>query len=219
MHKLDRDPVAPAGLGKYKHGKHKWNGTSPDPTVRKAIWNKLNAMQGGRCAYCEAAIDPTAQHIEHFVQKGRVPEQTFVWDNLFGSCERNDSCGKHKDHPKLPPYADADLIKPDVDDPEQLLVFEPFGAVRPRQTLSVRDAQRAAETIRVFNLNGALKAIRRVELTGYLQTAEMIAEFWALDPVLGQQALADELAATAHLPFATAIKHVLSNQSALENQA
>ena len=213
MHKLDRHPTGPAGLKRYRHGRDQWTITTPDGPEREEIWSFLDAMQGGRCAYCEAQIAQGGRHIEHFVQKGRVPSVTFAWDNLFGSCNRQDSCGKHKDE-KSQPYADADLIKPDVDDPEQLLVFEPFGAVRPRQTLSVRDAQRATETIRVFNLDGALNAIRRVELTGYLQTAEVIAEFWALDPVLGQQALADELAATAHRPFATAIKHVLSNQSA-----
>ena len=61
-------------------------------------------------------------------------------------------------------------------------------------------------------MNGVLKAIRRLEVFGYVQTAESIAEFFSLGPALGQQVLAEALAATAHLPFATPIKHVLSNQ-------
>lgn len=170
-------------------------------------------MQGSRCAYCEASITAGDRHIEHFVQKGRDPTQTFVWGNLFGSCNREDCCGKHKDA-KGRPYADSDLVKPDVEDPGHLLVFDAHGSVQPRCGLSAAAARRAVETIRIFNLNGVLKAIRRREVAGYVQTAEEIAEFFALDPLLGQEALANELAATAHLPFSTAIKHVLSNQSA-----
>jgi hypothetical protein len=94
------------------------------------------------------------------------------------------------------------------------LVFDAHGSVHPRKGLSAPAAKRAIETIRVFNLDGVLKAIRRIEVMGYIQTAQEIAEFFAIDPDLGQQALADELAATAHLPFATAIRHVMSNQSA-----
>lgn len=210
MHHLTRGP-APACLAGFRHGANNWSDVST--AQKREIWQFLEAMQGPRCAYCEASIGEEARHIEHFIQKGRDATQTFVWGNLFGSCDREDSCGKHKDG-KGRPYADADLIKPDVDDPEQSLVFDAHGSVQPRQSLSAADVQRAAETIRVFNLNGVLRAIRRTEVAGYVQTAEEIAEFFAIDPVLGQQVLEDELAATAHLPFATAIKHVLSNQSA-----
>lgn len=170
-------------------------------------------MQGKRCAYCEADIASADRHIEHFVQKGRDPTQTFAWANLFGSCNREDSCGKHKDS-KGHPYADADLIKPDSDDPEQWLVFDAHGSVQPRRGMSAADTHRATETIRIFNLNGVLKAIRRKEVVGYVQTAEELAELFAEDPVLGQQFLDEELIKVAHLPFATAIKHVLSAQSA-----
>lgn len=210
MRQLNRGR-APSCLATFKHGANNWGDVTSDQ--KKEIWKGLDAMQGQRCAYCEADISSADKHIEHFVQKGRDVTQTFVWGNLFGSCCREDSCGKHKDA-KARPYSDADLIKPDVEDPEQFLVFEPLGGVRPRQGLGQADAKKASETIRIFNLDGVLSAIRRREVAGYVQTAEEIASFFELDPALGQQALQDELTATSHLPFATAIKHVLSNQSA-----
>lgn len=208
MRRLHRG-IAPTCLATFRHGANNWGDVS---TAQKLeVWVLLNTMQGHRCAYCEAGIGPSDRHIEHFVQKGRDPRQTFVWSNLFGSCNRDASCGKHKDE-KGWPYSAPDLIKPDIEDPETLLVFEPGGAVRPRSGLLAADARRAAETIRVFNLNGVLKAIRRVELMGYLQTAEEIAEFFGVDPVLGLQYLDEELQAIAHHPFATAIKQVLTRQ-------
>lgn len=210
MHRLTRGP-APACLAAFRHGVNNWADVTP--AQKAEIWAFLEAMQGVRCGYCEASIAAGDRHIEHFVQKGRDPTQTFVWGNLFGSCNREDSCGKFKDG-KGRPYTDAHLIKPDAEDPEHFLVFDAHGSVKPHMGLSAADAMRATETIRIFNLNGVLSAIRRREVAGYVQTAEEIAEFFELDPDLGQQALMDELAATAHLPFATAIKHVLSNQSA-----
>ncbi len=210
MHQLTRSP-APACLASFRHGANNWSDvTTPQ---KQEVWQCLNVMQGARCAYCEAAITKGDRHIEHFVQKGRDPTRTFTWSNLFGSCNREDSCGKHKDG-KGRPYADSDLIKPDAEDPEQLLVFDAHGSVQPRHGLDPVPAQRAMETIRVFNLNGVLKAIRRPELAGYVQTGEEIAEFFLIDPILGRQFLDEEVAATANLPFATAIKHVLTNQSA-----
>lgn len=210
MHRLTRGP-APACLAGFRHGVNNWADVTPAHKVE--IWAFLEAMQGVRCAYCEASIAHGDRHIEHFVQKGRNPATTFVWTNLFGSCNRDDSCGKFKDS-KGRPYADAHLIKPDAEDPEHALVFDSHGSVQPRKGLSAADTERATETLRIFNLNGVLRAIRRSEVAGYVQTAEEIAEFFDIDPALGQQALMDELAATAHLPFATAIMHVLSNQSA-----
>ena len=214
MHQLTRGP-APASLAGFRHGTHNWGHVCT--AEKQDIWLSLDAMQGARCAYCEADISSGACHIEHFVQKGRDPALTFVWGNLFGSCNRQDTCGKHKDFQGRP-YLDADLIKPDVEDPEQWLVFDAHGSVQPRDGMDALATHRAAETIRVFNLSGILTAIRRNHVVGYVQTAEEIAEFFDVDPALGQQALAAELAAIAQLPFATAIKHVLSNQSAGQAQ-
>lgn len=210
MHKLTR-PDPPSCLTKYDHGRgDTWD--KVDNTDKDEIWIELNEMQKSRCAYCEYPIDsdkPSRNaHIEHFRQRSRCPSETFLWSNLFGSCNRQDSCGKHKD--TLKPYDDRDLIKMDDEDPEALLRFLPDGTVVHRSELDDDDTKRAQETIRIFNLNGSLRKIRETMVKGYLQTAEKLAECaddfdeeeWLL-------ILEEELNEIRDLPFATAIKHVL----------
>lgn len=207
MRKLNRG-MAPACLGRYKHGQNNWNDVTS--TDKQNIWLALDAMQGQRCAYCEVDISGTARHIEHFRQKGRDPTQTFIWANLFGSCNCEDTCGKHKDD--QPVYKPAVLIKPDVEDPEYFLHFHSGGTISIRSDISAIDKQRASETRRLFNLDhGALRWQRHSAAFGYLQTAEEIAELAAVDPKLAAAYLANEIASTEHLPFATAIKHTLQN--------
>lgn len=213
MHKLQRGP-APACLFHYQHGRDNWGAMRRDDKVE--IWQALETMQRQRCAYCEAAITEGNRHIEHFVQKGRDPRVTFQWDNLFGSCNREDSCGKYKDH-CAGAYNPADLLKPDVDDPDHYFVFVADGTIQLRASLSDADRQRASETLRVFNLDaehGALRHMRQRETAGYVPIAE---ELWALFDEFSedewQQLLDDELAATAHLPFVSAIRHTLCRMS------
>ncbi|MBC3467844.1 retron Ec78 anti-phage system effector HNH endonuclease PtuB [Pseudomonas sp. RW10S2] len=211
MRYLVRDPLAPLGLHRYRHGRDTWSADSPNARERENIWVKLDAMQGTRCAYCEASIASLDRHIEHFQQRNRHPQGTFDWHNLFGSCNRRTSCGKHKDN--CGHYTPNDLIKPDNENPENLLVFTPNGAVMPRANLDAVQQRRAEETIRILNLNGALSQIRRAEVFGYLQIAEEIAQLaqdFSEDEWL--PILQEELQRTANLPFSTAIKHVLTPQ-------
>ncbi len=215
MHQLHRGE-APTCLSQYKHGRDDWSRVTPEE--KQIIWDELNKMQVNRCAYCEAAIESGKQHIEHFHQRSRFPKNTFDWHNLFGSCNRKNTCGDHKDNLR-PFYQPQDLIKPDIEDPEGYLVFSPDGSVRPRKGISRDDKHRAEETIRIFNLNGALQHIRRIEIQGYVQDAEALAEMANQHPVeewlpLVKAALEKERIATKNLPFATAIWHVLTRQSA-----
>jgi len=210
MHKLQRGH-APVCLSHYQHGRDNWSAVTPEDKV--GIWVELEAMQGRRCAYCESDIADGRRHIEHFVQKSADPKGTFLWSNLFGSCMRQDSCGIHKDHQGCD-HEPRDLIKPDVDDPDDFLVFSANGTVRPRQDLPVAKRKRAAETIRVFNLDGVLQAIRRAELQGYVQTAEAFAEMAEqFPPEDWLPLLEQEMTTTSTLPFATAIRHVLTRRS------
>ena len=212
MHKLQRDPVQPACLGRYQHGQDTWSMQSPTDPERGDIWMKLGAMQRQCCAYCEAPLEEGARHIEHFRQRSRHPQGTFSWDNLFGSCNRQGTCGNHKDQCGI--YLHTDLVKPDAEDPEDFLVFLPNGSVRPRANLSPADFHRATETIRVLNLDGVLRQIRYSEVIGYAQTAETFAELASqFDESEWLPLLQDELNQTAHLPYATAIKHVLTRHS------
>lgn len=141
-----------------------------------------------------------------------LPAGHLDWPNLFGSCKRAGTCGDHKD--KCGDYPHQDLIKPDVEDPEAFLVFTPKGAIRPRANLPPHDQQRAKETIRILGLDGALNQIRRSEVAGYIQTAEAFAEMAAtFSENEWLPLLQEEIQNTAHLPFATAIRHVLTRQS------
>lgn len=212
MRKLNRHGGSPAGLARYRHGQDKWDKGTPTEEHRSEIWEKLDAMQGKRCAYCEEAIARPDCHIEHFRQRNRYPQGTFEWDNLFGSCNRNGTCGNRKD--SCGDYPPEILIKPDVDDPEEFLVFTPNGSVQPRANLSQEARSRAEQTIRILGLEGALTQIRKAHTSGYLQTVQDIAELakeWPEEDWL--PILQEEVRRTAHLPFATAIKHVLTSQS------
>lgn len=211
MHKLQRGR-SPSCLANYQHGHNTWSDVTPER--KSAIWTELEAMQGQRCAYCEADISNGYKHIEHFRQRSQYPSGTFEWNNLFGSCNREDTCGKHKD--RCGPYNPVDLIKPDVDDPECFFIFVSDGTIAVRDTLNAQDQHRAAETLRIFNLdarNGPLRRMRQQAAAGYLKTGE---ELWELAAEYSQEEwqplLDSELLATSNLPFATTIKHVLTRQ-------
>lgn len=211
MRHLIRDPAPPLCLVRDRRGIKSWSAITHDE--RTEIWNKLNVMQRGRCAYCEAALSHPNRHIEHFRQRRNYPQGTFEWGNLFGSCNRQDSCGNHKDNVKAYPH--QHLIKPDVDNPEHFLLFTPLGSVHARATLDDAERLRAEETIRILNLNGSLKAIRREVLRQYIDTAETLAEL-ALEcgKEAGLLAQQEELSAVEQLPHVTAIRHILTNQTA-----
>ncbi|MGH1430430.1 MAG: retron Ec78 anti-phage system effector HNH endonuclease PtuB [Neptuniibacter sp.] len=209
MHKLVR-PIPPLCLSQYQHGRDNWGNVTPDH--KSEIWLKLDEMQQHRCAYCEAAIktdiNTSNSHIEHLRQRRSFPQGTFLWSNLFGSCNRVDSCGKHKDN--LPAYNHQDLIKIDEEDPEQFLEFLSDGNAVPAKGLNPDEKHRAEETIRIFNLNGALRQIRETAVKGYLQTAEELATYAEeFDEADWLPLLQDELEKIKNLPFTTAIKHVL----------
>ncbi|MBK8454136.1 MAG: retron Ec78 anti-phage system effector HNH endonuclease PtuB [Thiofilum sp.] len=213
MHQLIRPITSPTCLTRYRHGTNQW--TEVTPAEKTEIWEQLGIMQQGRCAYCECALpiqnDHYAAHIEHFRQRGRYPQGTFEWENLFGSCNRQNSCGKHKD--ECGAYHHTVLIKPDIEDPEYFFLFVADGSIAVRQGLSATEQHRAAETLRILNLDaqhGALRQMRFNAVQGYIQTAEELAALSADFPEKEWlDLLQQELAAVEHLPFVSAIKHIL----------
>lgn len=227
MRKLDRSSVqAPQCLSQLHHQTHSWD-NSPGKTKitsaqKEEIRIKLDELQGRRCAYCERQIPETGpkQQIEHFVQRRNDPSTTFDWDNLFWSCCGNQCCGDTKDRVS---YQPGDLLKPDVDDPDDFLRFDYNGNVAPMSQLTPRDHQRATETIRVLALDGgnnpALPAMRRQALKQPKEWAKQICHCFQnptelADPQV-QQLITDEI--TAKLaeidkqPFCTSIRHVLTD--------
>lgn len=212
MHKLDR-PTAPSCLKNYQHGQHNWGHVSHDD--KNEIWQQLDIMQQKRCAYCEATLENNngdrKAHIEHLRQRDRYPQGTFQWQNLFGSCNRQHSCGNYKD--KLPPYNHKDIIKMDEENPEDFFLFITDGTIAINSNLSEQDTRRAQETLRIFNLDsthGSLRQMRASAIQGYIQTAEELLQLAEeFDTEDWDYLLEEELEQIKLLPFATAIKHTL----------
>lgn len=210
MHKLDRSCISsPVCLDRYRHGRNTWDDI--DCTERQEIRTALEAIQGRRCAYCECNLDEHGQHIEHFHQRSRHPRGTFDWDNLFWSCDRDNSCGKHKD--KCGVYNAADLIKPDAEDPEHFFQFVSNGSIALRPGLSTDEQHRATETLRIFNLDagsGPLRRMRELALLGHIKTLETLnelREFYPSEDII--EFIEEERAIVSVFPFCTAIKHYL----------
>lgn len=214
MRKLVRGE-GPHCLTRYRHGLHKWSLQSPTLEERDQLWESLQAMQDTRCAYCEADISkPGHAHIEHFRQRDRYPQGTFDWSNLFGSCCREDACGKFKD--SCGPYDHSVLLKPDVDDPDDYFIFVNDGTIVPRADLDDRSRQRAIDTLRIFNLdarNGALREMRREAVRPHRDTAQTLMEMSEDYPETDfLKFLEEEIQTISSLPFSTAIRHSLSNR-------
>lgn len=189
------------------------------------IWEALAQMQGACCAYCERRLEGgKKQHIEHFLKQAGHGKRVFDWHNLFGSCVDQNSCGKHKDE-RAKNWRGDDLIKPDVDDPDDFLRFYSDGRIRPREGLTPQQQLRAQETLRVFNLDehDALREMRKRAVSGWLSSLDEVStDWWGLfeqGECTEEEALAGVeeevqslLSQTASAPFATAIRHTLMAQ-------
>lgn len=210
MRKLTRPPAPPC-LGSYHHGAQAWSDVGPADKAQIRV--QLEAMQGKRCAYCEGGLDSLGQHIEHFRRKSLNPALTFDWNNLYWSCDQNDSCGHYKDR-GAGPYNVAELIEPCLDDPDHFFIFRADGTISLRSGLSVQDSVRASETLRVFSLDadwGRLRAMRKAAVSGYVRDANE-----AFNAGLSQNDIrayfGEMLEYASELPFYTAVRHVLTER-------
>lgn len=213
MHQLNRGPM-PNCLSGYQHGRDNWDHVSADD--KALIREDLSRMQGRYCAYCECEIKPGDGHIEHFRQKGRFPQGTFDWSNLFASCSHQDSCGIYKD--RCGDYDHSVLIKPDVEDPEKFFLFASNGSIVIRlEKLSPPEVHRAKETLRILNLDpefGRLRQMRQSAARPYKVISEeirQIAEAWPNED--WPSFLQKELELAKDSPFFTTIKHFLTPQA------
>lgn len=129
-------PLLPASLQKCLN-QYQSRGQSWDDFTRNAAGEKeqlreqLCSMQGGECAYCGSLISSTSSHIEHFTPRSRDPRQTFLWPNLFLSCDAQKHCGRWKDSRSNPLHRGdtAQLLKPDQDRPSDIYDYSPDGSV------------------------------------------------------------------------------------------
>lgn len=208
MRKLNRSlSGVPECLSAYSAVVNNWADVSCQH--KEEIRTSLEQMQGRICAYCEGSLDALGQHIEHFKRKRDFPHLTFSWENMYWSCDKTDSCGHYKDH-GAGSYNVTELIEPCVDDPDKYFRFRSDGTISIRSNLNPKDQHRAAETLRVFNLDpqhGRLRSMRQRMLSGYVTMVDGVD---CLDADEIAQYFADELVAASAQPFYTAIRHVLT---------
>ena len=216
MKKLVRGD-APYCLAKFKHGKDNWS-VIRDNGLGKDIWEKLNIMQNGFCAYCECNLRKNNNfkgHIEHFIQRDKDPRLTFDWSNLFGSCNNPDRCGKYKDgNPVAKAIHLNKVCKPDKIDSRELMLFLNSGKVRPRKNLTTLDTELADNTIAVFNLNGdsKLENSRKFAINAEKSLADAYWEELAKDDgslaELLQEILTEALFRIKDFEYSTALEHL-----------
>jgi len=205
MKQLARPPLSPDCLRKYNYSHDAWkpkpeNGLPPVPSVadREQIWEILNDMQHEACAYCEGGLD-TGGHIEHFAKRSSHRELTFEWSNLFGSCNREDCCGHYKDstHNQHRNYDLKDLIKPDVENPWDFLVFGSDGRVSVRDGISPENQRKGQTTIDVLNLRASCHIPERISKFALIRDILLLLEDDPTDEIISL--IVDEIKCV--LPF------------------
>lgn len=215
MHRLDRNSVpAPACI------------TPHDPaglydnlnrTKKAEIRERLLEMQQKRCAYCERRTGAGEKdgHIEHFRNRARHPNLETDWNNLFWSCSDSKCCGVHKDtcnirggNGKCREFNPDDIINPCLDDPDYFMHFISDGAIQPRPHLAAAEQKRYEETLRVFQLAEAALLVdsRRDAVKPYI---DALADLMTDGPEKVRAYVARQLARIRHIPFETAVRHVL----------
>jgi len=213
MHFIARTRVsAPSCLAKLGATQCTWDDVTYDQ--REEMRESLKQLDESRCAYCEVYVQHLQCHIEHFQTQRRSPQLRFEWGNLFLSCNRNHTCGTHKDNSpetRQRKYIVEDLVKPDEEDPERFIQFYADGTIRVRAGIGDRDKRRAEETLRVFNLrHGGLRKMREIAVNNYLNAQFEFFEFLDSLSVVEQEVfLQGEIRETEKDEYVTTIKHFL----------
>lgn len=210
MRRLDRSTATtPTCLAGFAHERNSWSDING--AHKAEIRASLEQMQGRRCAYCEGDIDTLGQHIEHFRRRSQCPALTFEWDNLYWSCDQQDSCGHFKDH-GAGLYNVVDIVDPCCDNPDAFFRFRADGTISIRTGLTEDQRRRASETLRVLGLNprwGRLRNMRKRVIAGYLTDVdEAITLGFGPDDL--KEYFEEALTIAATLPFSTAVRHVLA---------
>ena len=207
MRKLDRGSVPPPTcLAQYKHGRDNWGTVTSEHKAQ--IRASLETMQGVYCAYCEASLS-FGDHIEHLYPKGRFPLKTFLWENLYWSCNQNDCCGHYKDT-RGKPYHPVDLLAPCEDEPGCFLKFRTDGQIEAAEGLAPHLLRRGQETLRVFHLNNArLVQMRRTLAQGYIYLVNELEDArLELDEDDFRQLVEDEINQVTNAPFSSLIRQM-----------
>lgn len=127
---------------------------------------QANAEQQGVCAYTELPLDvnKVTVHFDHYRKKSIYPKLRFKWDNLFAAVKDNRFGADYKDgiingrnHNQM--Y--ASILSPLMTNLQDYFHYSTSGEIEPISGLSEENQEKAAATIRVFNLNEAELVNRR----------------------------------------------------------
>jgi|JI10StandDraft_1071094.scaffolds.fasta_scaffold301715_2 uncharacterized protein (TIGR02646 family) len=217
MRRLDRALAPrPDCLDAYHWRTHTWDAVKAEH--KDAMRTSLDGMQTGRCAYCEGPLYTTHDlHIEHFRRKNpnHYRQFTFEWTNLFLACQSTDHCGHYKDRQGADPYDPRDVVKPDDEDPDLCFYLHSDGRLYPQPGADELQVKRAQATEKVFNLNEPhLREARRGAINRFLKDKDVDFEaILSFAPADRAAWLQDEIAASAHLPYCTTLRHFLERHA------
>lgn len=120
----------------------------------------LRSTQENMCCYCEIAIKQNNDaHIEHIKSRDHFHEKRFDFDNLYASCQHNDSCGHFKGN-KDSSY----MILPNSNC-ESRFTYTDNGKIIP----ITEGDQEAIKTINVLDLNNKRLKNARMDIIRILE--------------------------------------------------
>ncbi len=151
------------------------------PTAKRILRSALREMAHGKCAYCESALEVTSfLQIDHYIAKTVEPHRVFEWGNLLPACVICNNAKADEDHRGA-------LLKPDDEDPEPFFWIHPdSGRLEPHPALDAAGQRRAAETIRICDLQRPKLCQKRIDMwiqvTDWLQHQTHTASARLFDP-------------------------------------
>lgn len=120
----------------------------------------LRSTQENMCCYCEIAIKQNSDaHIEHLKSRDHFPNQRFDFDNLYASCQHNDSCGHFKGN-----QDPTCMILPNSNC-ESRFTYTDNGKIIP----TIEGDQEAIKTINVLDLNNKRLKNARMDIIRILE--------------------------------------------------
>lgn len=176
----------------------KWDELAPTckEEIRESLGQMSSSPEGPLCHYCESAIQwkSNRHSIEHLYPRNRFPDKTLEWSNLYLSCKTPDHCDQYKDAPGHQSYDPADLVRPDIDNPDAFFQFLPDGRVIPRSDIACTDRDRAETTISVLGLNAPRLVTRRRAVAAMAEAIVAgVAELEGLTPAERNELLLSEM--------------------------
>ena len=187
MLKIDKaeEPLEFVNFKKVHPNSKRWAAIKRESGLKKILWEYLleqeQKINGSYCCvYCERKITLDDSHIEHIKPKSVYKDETFNYQNLTVSCEVEEvtvknlkiklkTCGHHKGDR----FDEDRFINPVREDPKDFFTYDlTTGNVVPRESLSVKEQEKAEYTIDLLNLNHYYLDDKRTEILDYFISIE-----------------------------------------------